>query len=76
MRNHDTIAGTTALEMTMRDVLEGMSELANTLALCASGAEFAILGVEPPEGEQRRQAFPSPSEPRRLTLVSGLRRVA
>lgn len=43
------IYGVTALELTMRDVLSGMEELANGTAFAAFEGEFEILAIEPPE---------------------------
>jgi len=48
-KNADAINGTKALEMIMRDVLDGMEEFASISGYSASPCEFEILGKEAPE---------------------------
>ena len=46
--NINTITGTKALEMIMRDVLDGMEEFSNAEAYNPGQGEFEILGIEKP----------------------------
>lgn len=47
-KNINAIQGSKALEMIMRDVLDGMEELANIASFDAAQAEFEILAIEKP----------------------------
>lgn len=59
MVNELRINGVSALEMTMRDVLDGMEELSTARGFSTSLADLEILAIEPPsECQQPRRPLP------------------
>lgn len=55
-----------ALELTMRDALEGLEELANLDAFRFDGGGLEILGIEPPLSEPARILPLHPSTPAKV----------
>ncbi len=51
MQEPQRVNGVSALELTMRDVLDNMEELINEAAFMESCADFEILEIAPPEDD-------------------------
>lgn len=64
------VPGGKALEMTMRDVLDGLEDFATLAAYEASGGVFEILSIEPPNAPTAERAtLPSPAEERHVATL-------
>ncbi len=50
-----------ALELIMRDVLDGLEEFANMASYNPNPEVLTILSIEPPSEEERKRVFSAPS---------------